>query len=259
MKLAILFLEYDNGKYPNSFTRFTSYVEKIAYCHKCYYIIDNMRKKDYLLKSCDTYRIDGDNSSWEFSGWQKGIDYLRQNNINYDAVLFANDAFFAYGWSLLEYSNKLNLCKWLLNGNSMMGHIDTKNIELEVFGNDVSNWICTNCFFLPRRIIEQIDNIISVNDEKLDAIVSNIFPGGFEEEAYIKYFKFDSGLNDNYKNMVITWLTKEWHGKFKINETTWDFFRNKLCSLLNESLLTARIKKMGYNIESYKNYIDKQL
>lgn len=254
MKLAILFLEYGNGKYPNSFVRFKPYADKLD-CSKCYYIIDNMEKENYLIESSNMYRINGDNSNWEFSGWQKGINYLRQNNIHYDAILFANDAFFAYGWSLLEYSNKLNLNKWLQNGNSMMGHIDTKDIELEVFGSDVSHWICTNCFFLPKHILEKMDSIVSVSDEILDTIVSHKFPGGFEKEAHNNYFQLNSGLNDNYKSMIITWLTKEWHGKLKINETTWDFFRNKVRSLLNESLLTSRIKNLGYYIESYKNYI----
>ncbi|OGP55713.1 MAG: hypothetical protein A2Y65_03105 [Deltaproteobacteria bacterium RBG_13_52_11] len=256
MKLAILFLEYDNGKYINSFESFKSYVEQFKNCDKNYFIVDNLKTGDNFLKLNKTLcRIDGDNSGWEFSGWQRGLSYLRNNNINYDAVLFANDAFFAYGWSLLEYSDRINLSKWLINGNSIMGHIDTKNIQLEVFGNDVSEWVCTNCFFLPRRIIEKLDSVVSLNDDKLHSIVSEKFPGGLEEQDYIKYFKYNSDLNDNYKTMVITWLIKEWHDRFKINEATWDIFRNKLRSLLNESLLTARIKKLGYNIESYKNYI----
>ena len=57
--------------------------------------------------------------------------------------------------------------------------------------------------------------------------------------------------------MVITWLTKEWHDRFEINEATWVFFRKKLRSLLNESLLTSRIRELGYPIESYKNYVER--
>ena len=260
MKLAVLFLEYDNGKYNNSFEFFKSLVDQFKNCDKYYFIIDNLRTENSFVKLNEVMcRINGDNSTWEFSGWQKGLNHLKRTNVDYDAVLFANDAFFAYGWSLLEYSDKINLNKWLLNGNSIMGHIDTKNIELEVCGNDVSYWICTNCFFLPRCVLEKLDSIVSVSDNTINEIVSSKFPGRFGEEAYMNYFKFNSGLNDNYRNMVLTWLTKEWHGKFDINETTWNLFRHKLRSLLNESLLTARITKLGYNIESYKDYIDDEL
>ena len=259
MKLAVLFLEYDNGKYSNAFARFKGYTEKLRKCDIRYYIIDNNKEGEGSARISDTlYRMDGDNSAWEFSGWRKGLTYLQRRHIDYDAVLLANNAFFAYGWSLLEFADKINLPAWLLQGHSVMGHIDTKDIYLEVFGYDVSRWICTNSFFLSRRAIEEIGDIVSLNNTDMDDIISPQFPGALEKKDCVRYFKETSPLNDNYKQMVITWLTEEWHGKFEIREATWVFFRNKVRSLLNESLLTAKIIKSGYSIESYKNYMGRR-
>jgi|WetSurMetagenome_2_1015567.scaffolds.fasta_scaffold00204_12 hypothetical protein len=259
MKLAVLFLKYDRGGNLNSFEIFKSYADQLKGCNKFYIIIDNAKEGDHFAKiDKNIYRIDGDNSCWEFSGWQKGLACLRDNKFSYDAVLFANDAFLAYGRNLIEHPQTLNIKKWFLTGNSMMGQIDTKGYHMEIRGNDVSSWICTNCFFLTKRIIDAIGSVVSVNDENMKTVVSIDCPVIMEEPDHRAYFNADCGLNDNYKTMVVTWLTKEWHSKFDINEVTWALFRCKVRSLLNESLLTARIRNLGYKIESYKNYIDEQ-
>lgn len=256
MKLAVLFLEYDPVKYENAFARFKGYADRLRGCDIHYYLIDNRKTGEGASRiSNSLYRLDGDNSGREFSGWQKGLTYLHSRLDDYDAILFGNDAFLAYGWSLLEFADRMNLNHWRRKYPSAIGQIDTKGIYLEAFGHDVSRWICTNCFFLSRPMIENIGSVVSLTDNDMDTIISPQFPGHPKQKDYAAYFRKDCPLNDNYKQMAVTWLTGEWHGKFEIQEATWDLFRTKLRSLINESLLTARILHCGYSIESYKNYL----
>ncbi len=246
MKLLVLFLEYNTGKYKNSFELLKSYVDKFKGCKKNYYIIDNFTEEDYFKKiSENVFRIGGDNSSWEFSGWQKGVELLEENNIEYDVILFANDAFLAYGWSILEKDLNLELLRVAIRNNSAIGQVDTKGIKLEAFGQDVSNWICTNCFFMPRKIVEGIGTVVTIDENKLNKVVNK----KYSKESY---FLEQAPLNENYKKMAIRWLTEEWHSKFEINEKNWDRFRGKLKAMLNESLLSAKIKQAGFRIEHYK-------
>jgi len=58
-------------------------------------------------------------------------------------------------------------------------------------------------------------------------------------------------LSDSYKQMITLWLTKEWHSSFKIEKNTWEFFRKKVKAMLNESLLTARIREAGFPVLPY--------
>ena len=248
LKLAVLFLEYDNGKYKDAFRLLQSYVDKIDDCDKEYFIIDNLKEGDSCLRvSRDVYRIGGDNRDWEFSGWQKGVNFLKENNIESDIVLFVNDAFMAYGWNFIQEGVTGRSLEKVIKDEAVVGHIDTKGIKMKIFGKEVTKWLCSNCFFVPAKMIRSLDTMVSVDDVMLTTIVPKEYKKG-------TYFKDISTIDKNYKDMVVMWLTKEWHGKFEINERNWGLFKNKLKAMLNESMLTAKIKDLGYKVESYKNY-----
>lgn len=249
LRLAILFLRYDNGKYPGAFESVKKYLENVS-AEKVYFIIDNLNEGSYVNKNEENeYLVGGDNSDWEFSGWQRGVQVLNQLNIKYDVILFINDAFLAYGWSILqnprldEIISKIMVCK------ALVGQLDTKGTKLESVGNDVSEWICTNCFFVAYDLLQIIESVVSVHYSEMDSFI--------DSEYYddVPLFKLDAPLSNAYKSMIIQWLTEEWHSKFKINNKTWAFYRHKVCAILNEGLLTAKFKKRGLKALSYKNLI----
>jgi hypothetical protein len=250
MKLAVLFLEYDQGKYSNSFDVLRSYLDGLKNIDIVYYIIDNSREGGYCVNVSDgIFRIGGDNSSWEFSGWQKGIGFLKENGISYDVVLFVNDAFLAYGWTMLEKAVELDLPKIALEKQSVIGHIDTKEIPMRAMGHDVSSWICSNAFFVPKRALEKMDSLVSVDNEKLNSIL---------DEEYVEgcVFRTDAPLDESYKSMVVKWLTEDWHSKIEINNETWCYFRKKVQAMVNESLLTAKIRKNGIAMRPYFEIVE---
>jgi len=122
-------------------------------------------------------KIGGDNSSWEFSGWQKGIDFVLDENFTCDVILFANDAFYAYGWSIFEKAAEYNLPYLAHISGSALGQLDTKGYAMTALGYDVTSWLCTNSFFLPTKIVKAIETLVSVDD----LILSNILPDNYEK------------------------------------------------------------------------------
>ena len=175
---------------------------------------------------------------------QKGLEFLRSRGIKFDAVLFANDSFLVNGWTLLDQLDSRYLKKLLKKG-FVVGQIDSQNIEIKVFDKVFTKWVCTNCFFFPQRVAKKIDTMVSVNDQELDYLINEKYTPG-------KFFKDNAPISEEYKNLLIVWLTQGWHSKFEINEKSWIKFRNKIRAILNESLLTVRVIELGFNIASYK-------
>ena len=63
----------------------------------------------------------------------------------------------------------------------------------------------------------------------------------------------DAPLSKRYQTFIVDWLTHGWHSKYEITENNWELTREKISCLLNEVLLTARIREMGYNVVNYGN------
>lgn len=243
MNLLVLFIQYDTLKYPDSFKYFKHYIDKIN-CTKNIIIIDNLYEKRIEKRiEKNIYLIGGDNSSWEFSGWDRGLDFAKQNRIKFDVVLFANDSFFSYGWSILENGAKYKLPDIAYRNKAIVGQLDTKNYPMDALGYDVSSWICTNAFFIHKEIVDKLVKVAYLSDFDLDMIISK----DFNEE----YFLYSNILSTSYREMLIKWLTSDWHSKIVISEDNFDFFRKKARSMINESLLTARIRSLGYDVLSY--------
>lgn len=380
LNLAVLYVEYDEGKYPGSFSKLKSYLEKVKSCKKTFFIIDNFAEGDYIEKQEENiYRIGGNNSEREFSGWQKGLDTLNSMNIPYDIILFVNDAFLVPGRSYLEnYASKSLILKSLLN-NAVVGRIDDFGEKVTVLNYTVNEWVCTNCFFVPKKIINKIDNIVTINLDKINdfldenyfeisekkqllsekitreslidgrhviefeiaergdidiqielnksfipvehklgndnrelGIIINKFEfcgqpansltllGGwypiegssrwisksakvnlnlctngklilegyvpphiletiYDGEIEITFsivkdvFKDSAPISKRYRAFITEWLYMKWHSKFQLDYSTWALFRLKAMAILNEALLTSRIKDEGFKIMSYGN------
>ncbi|MBU0648044.1 class I SAM-dependent methyltransferase [Patescibacteria group bacterium] len=243
-KLLVLFLEYDGSKYPDSFKKFKSLIDPVSHIGKQYVVVDNYREGDWEEQVEDNLiRIGGNNADHEFSGWQKGMEYIKKNQIDYDVLLVCNDAFMAYGWTLLEKGDIYSMVRYAAEKKAVVGQIDTKGKNFTCDNIDVSSWICTNCFFLSRKIAQSIDNLVYIDEEKLDTIVGRQFTPD--------YFLDNNILNKAFREEIIKWLTVDWHSKFEIDDKTWGKFRAKAKAMLNEVSLTAEIREKGYEVKQY--------
>ena len=66
-------------------------------------------------------------------------------------------------------------------------------------------------------------------------------------------FQKTAPVSRNFQQWIVKWLTDNWNTGFEINENTWETFRRKVLTILNEKLLSAKFIEMGYNLKSYGN------
>jgi hypothetical protein len=233
-KIAIIYLQYDKDKYPYSFPYVFGHLNKLSY-DKQYFLIDNKVESGGVQKFDNVFVLPGDNSNWEFSGWQKGLDYVK-NNIDCDLVLFLNDSLTSYrDHKMLELNMLEEILDHSFSNSIFCGRLDMVEHEMYFMDYDVRSWICTNCFAAPRSLFENVD----IDNSHL-----------FEVEDIAKsldFFMSSDKLNKGLKTHIYNWLTYQWHGRFDINSDI-QLFKNKTKAILNEKLLTVKIRENNISI-----------
>ena len=247
LDIVVLFVEYDRGIAGGSdrvFTTLCQYLQPVSGCRFTYLRIDNKNEARPTSQHGAVLTMGGDNRYREFSGWQKGVEAIDRFHIPCDLILFVNDMFLAPGESFLKDYASRELFKRSLGERVIIGRIDSTGQQYSVYGHDVSRWICTNCFVAPKVAVDTIKNVVSVKDN-INEFLAEDFQGD------IQPFNADAPLNDQYKAWLTEWLTRKWHSRFELHETTWDVFRAKVRNILNEALLTARFQAAGFFSQEY--------
>jgi len=373
--LVVLFQEYDPERYPESFSLLQSYLNKGYIGQLTYLRIDNRNQGDYVQRISDSvYKVGGDNSSREFSGWQRGLDVLNALAPDYRLVLFVNEAFLNPGRSFLEKRAGPFLFLKPLVCRAAVGRIQEADTKIFAFGRDVSRWLCTNSFLMPRKILEEIKNVVTIDQAGLDRIMKPRFgsrvlvrkslsradfcdghfslsaradsskdhrflrieidnshvpgtkghpyrgrelglfirnlslnereveasslragwyprdrggrwikriaeverpddsPASVSLEGYIPedvfqnlyrgqaaltisthtgYFNNDAPLSESMRTHLIEWMMLRWHSRLTVTAGNFGPFREKVAAILNELMLSARIREKGYRILHY--------
>jgi hypothetical protein len=251
INLIVLFVQYDQKKYNYSFETLHQIISNDNQYNSKYIIIDNSIEQDYFeIISSDIFLINGNNSDREFSAWQKGIDKLNDLRLNYDLILLINEAFLVYNDSyLLKYLKiSINRC---LKYNAVVGIFDKDqhNRQLSVNNYVFSKWLRSNIFFVPKNIIERLQSLVFMTNSAYDKIIPSVYPNNIY--SYKDCFTDDITINELFKQKIYEWLTNEWHSKIVLNSETWNIFRIKAKAILNEALLTTKIRSLGYDIIWY--------
>jgi len=269
INLAVLYLEYPSGKYPNSWDTLNMYLKSLYnHCNISIIRINNMNdSNDYHCQVCHQqlmtseynnysmpiYNISGSNSEWEFSGFQKGINFIKENNIEYDAILVVNDSFVKAEYHILKNMFSINTIKGCIQENAMVGRIDRldyaeqfRNHLYTIDGNDVVSWIRTCCFYLPKDIINNI-NMVSYKQNDLTKFISSKYNG--------RYFLHNCPMSQNMQRQMIAWLTKYWDQKFVIEEN-WDLWIMKVLCMINEKMLYRQVYDQNFRIYDYSEFIN---
>ena len=252
LSLVVIFVEYDRAKCGGSdrvFSTLQGYLANIRGCRITYLRVNNKDEGgEFRRTGRNIHTVGGDNSYREFSGWQKGLEAIGATGKSHDLILFVNDMFLKPGESFLRDYSDLTLLQRALQGKKIIGRIDATGQRYTVYNYDVSEWICTNCFLVPREAAVTLKDMVSIK-ENLSDFLPESFPGHQEHQR--DFFKKTAPMNQAYKDWLVEWLTKRWHSRFEITEDTWELFRTKVRNILNESLLTARFAELGYPPERY--------
>lgn len=257
MKVIALFLQYDTEKYPCALHYFKKYLNGINNAEIQIITIDNSLENEHFEQVAENeIKINGDNSLWEFSGWQAGLKYIYDNKIDYDVVIFANDSFLAPAGGNTDLSGLINdeAIENAYKQNAMVGQFVSIGEGISINGIYIYNYARTHCFLLNRKIVEKIRCLPTVDYDFLNKCISekpDISSFKFEniEKLIIDgsleklYFKADAPLSKNFMKFIIEHLTQRWHSKMNVFEN-WELFRGKILAYLNEMLLTAKVREL---------------
>jgi len=210
-------------------------------------IIDNSGE----AAPCDlpnTAVIAGDNSTREFSGWQKGIDFLSDKAIDDNTIFcLCNDTFARhYGTKFLDWFDQKEVQE-ALNRGLAVGHVDHTREEFELFGWKTRKWIRTNIFFLRYAELKKILPIVFPIDEK------EIFADEGDS-----LFKENRLLSPNLRAYLDHWLVmgpevpgeskERWYMSARLSNENREIYVMKAKSLLIEFSISARLLKEGIEI-----------
>jgi|GEM_PF-217169 len=241
--LSVLYVYAEKDKYPKSFDSLLKLLDGIKGFDITVICLDNLdERKDISKINHPTYNIHdigGDNSSWEFSAWRKGIKFLEDKSIISDIFLFANDSFLnraEEGKDINFYKSKINTDALNnLKENEVLGELN-RNFLLDttLLGDNVSSFVRTHLFVAPMSVVNKL-SLIYIDDN----IINNICPKEFNG----KMFNDTELIDKNLKKIFSDWI-----GHIEFNKKNWNLIRSKIKSMMNERLLTVELRKKNIKI-----------
>ncbi|NBA98228.1 hypothetical protein [Pseudomonas sp. R5(2019)] len=170
MKIYAIFLSFYKDYEESGINEFTSLVESLGLEYELFIVsnrIDNsLSQNNFIL---------GDNSNWEFSGWDKGIAKI-SSFADEDIFIFCNDTFcFHRQWGVAERRRFLKAFTRLINSGEqgMSGEVNNVNKTFNLFGHSTDRWISTYLFAMTGGLLKKNKNKLSLPESQLEnAVIS---------------------------------------------------------------------------------------
>jgi hypothetical protein len=190
----------------------------------------------------DRVLIGGSNSHWEFSAWDSGLAYLGNRLEDFDLVHLATSAFGALDSRHLDQFGP-DMLRLGLGASAAIGHIDYYAAPVVICGESSQAWIRTSWMFIPPEEVRLLGSLVSARDGRA-------FFSGRPEAP----FRDDAPLSANCRDYIVGWLTgdgtglrggAQWHSRFQLTAETLAYFEAKSMAILNEQLLSIRLRQQG--------------
>jgi hypothetical protein len=203
-------------------------------------VVDNALPRDTVEHSDKRTLLGGDNAAWEFSAFDRAVEWLGATVKDYDYIHFATSAFNELYTGYLERFNA-NVLRAASGRSVGIGHIDCYNEPVRICSYVSQHWIRTAFFFLPPAMVQALGSFVSVAD-------SGIFFGGSAADP----FKTAAPLSETYRRNVVGWLCGEdigqgvqWHSRLTLSAEALPMFERKAAAIFNEHLLSIRLRSLG--------------
>jgi hypothetical protein len=243
LRIGVIFARHGHERYPDALPKLDDfYRHQLPNAVRTTIVVDNALPRSAIqLLDSDTLLIGGDNSHWEFSAWDRGLAHLDRMRVSVDLVHFVTSAFDTLYTEFITRFDEALLCA-AAAADAAVGHIDHYNEPTRIFGHDNQHWIRSSFFFLTPPGVHALHSMVCCEDT--EGIFSDDPAHPFEEA---------SPLSENFRKLVLDWLTGEgtgqdvtWHSRFDLDRKTLPYFKQKARAILNESMLSVRIRKLGY-------------
>ncbi len=204
-------------------------------------VVDNALPREVVDERSDgSVLIGGDNSSREFSAFDRALEFVGADIWSYNFVHFATSAFNTLYVAYLERFVP-SLLAAAAGRPVCIGHIDCYNEPIRVRTYQAQHWMRSCFFFLPPAEIKALGSLVSIADGR------PFFSGDPDAP-----FRTDAPLDRQYREYITKWLTGDgvgqgvtWHSTFRLTCDTLDAFEQKARAILNEQLLSIRLQALG--------------
>ena len=203
-------------------------------------VVDNALPRSYAEERPTGFLLGGDNSAREFSAFDRAVDFVGSSIWSYDLVHFATSAFNTLYVAYLDRFDQ-GMLDAVAGRPVALGHIDCYNEPIEVLAFRSQHWMRSCFLFVPPSEVKALGRFATIGDG------TRFFSGNHEEP-----FLFDAPLCSKYRRYITTWLTGgdigqgvEWHSSMPLSRESLPAFEQKAVSILNEQLLSIRLRAMG--------------
>jgi len=242
--LAVVFVQYDRAKYPRALPRLLGVLDRLAAAETTVVVVDNATEGDWSHPvSRALIHVGGDNRSWEFSAFDRGVEWLARDRRRADVYAFATDALLAYGDAFLEFIDP-EVVDWPLLATACVGWMDSFGEECRILDYADLVWMRSSLLLMPHAVVEKVGPMAWPLDD------AAIFGDSWREP-----FRPDAPVSPNLRRRLLGWLTTSgddgsgpepaWHSRFELGADTFGFFKSKVNSILREHLLSARLRELG--------------
>ena len=215
--------------------------------HKTVVYIDNSASEaPPQMLGDNEYAISGDNTYLEFSGWQRGLDFLRNRRLAGDVCLFANDTLLAQSWFHRRLLNQAAV-ECACQHRAMVGKRMSLQANGHILGNPLIPYVRTHLFLLPWAVVDELGSVVSLDGHS----ISRILLPAFDPSAHL--FQPDAPVSSSIREYLLFHLHSSWHRRKPYNAGNFDALRGKAISILNALLLSMRVHEMGYPLVSFAN------
>lgn len=210
-------------------------------------VIDNALPEDYRQDmGPNRTLIGGSNAHWEFSAWDSGIKFLGERLDTYDLVNLATASFGDLNPFYLDRINEETLQLAFTTDSFanfgrhiveryVIGHIDYYNDLINIFGRPCQAWLKDSFLFLQPTELKKLGSLVSINEE----ITALVFSGDPAAP-----FRVDAPLPENFKQHLLQSLAGD-APLLPLSPDTLPLFQSKALQVLNEQLLTIRLRAQG--------------
>jgi len=241
MRILTLFVRHGASKYPDAL------VELLAFQRRCLpsvrrelLVIDNDFDGSSTGGPEDLQIIAGSNNVWEFSAWDEGLAHVGDRVHDYDFVHLVTSAFQTLYTRYIARINE-SVLERTIGRAVAIGHVDHYNEPVEICSTRTQSWLRSSFVFVPPTELKLMGPLGYVSDG------SRFFSDDPQSP-----FRDDAACSKNYQKFVLDWLTGSgtgqgvtWHSRFVINSETLPYFKAKTLAMLNEQLLSIRLRRQG--------------
>lgn len=201
----------------------------------------NMILDSIFFPNMDLTILKGDNSKYEFSGWEVGLKYIKNNyEEEIENIIFSNDTFcFHRKWGYFQRLNFTNKFKKFYKDQITGICGEKNNISMDYKIDNISNdgWISTYLFMISNDLILQGLKLNNLGEKIYDYVID------VNDEEIIFRESFDKELGKHINNWLYPKKGKKgWYNSVNVNTYQ---KKKKLECILNEKILSCEVKKKG--------------